>query len=191
MAESYTIKFENPKESAAQIAQKLNSLHSALEISVVKDAVSRSEFEKHSGMVKKYIESGKDRINMNDQRWHGGGITPNGVQTISNKRITRRVVPVTQSATPAINTDITDVASITGLAQAITSFTTNLTGSPNAGDYLMIQITDNGTARGLTWGSSFESTTVTLPTTTVISTMLRVGFQWNPVTLKWSCIATA
>ena len=35
------------------------------------------------------------------------------------------------------------------------------------------------------------STTITLPTTTVISTMLRVGFQWNTVTSKWDCIAVA
>lgn len=43
----------------------------------------------------------------------------------------------------------------------------------------MIQITDNGTARAITWGASFTATTVALPTTTVISTKLRVLFQWN------------
>jgi hypothetical protein len=111
--------------------------------------------------------------------------------TLSNKRVTKRVVTVTQSATPTVNTDNTDVASITGLAQAITSMTTNLSGTPVAGDLLMIQITDNGTARAITWGASFASTTVTLPTTTVISTMLRVGFQWNSTTSKWDCIAVA
>lgn len=111
--------------------------------------------------------------------------------TLTNKRVTKRVVTTTQSATPTINTDNTDVSSITGLAQAITSFTTNLSGTPVAGDMLMIQITDNGTARGITWGTSFASTTVTLPTTTVISTMLRVLFQWNTVTSKWDCIGLA
>lgn len=40
---------------------------------------------------------------------------------------------------------------ITGLAQAITSMTTGLTGTPNAGDMMMIQITDNATARAITW----------------------------------------
>lgn len=111
--------------------------------------------------------------------------------TLTNKRITKRVVITTQSATPTINTDNTDVAAITGLAQAITSFTTNLSGTPVAGDLLIIQITDNGSARGITWGASFASTTTTLPTTTVISTMLRIGFQWNTATSKWDCIATA
>jgi hypothetical protein len=112
-------------------------------------------------------------------------------QTLTNKRFTRRVVTVTQSATPAINTDNTDVASITGLAQAITSFTTNLTGTPVDGDMLIVRITDNGTARAITWGASFEASTIALPTTTVISTMLTVGFIWNTATTKWRCIAAA
>lgn len=109
--------------------------------------------------------------------------------TLTNKRITRRVVTVTQSATPAINTDNTDVASITELAQAITSMTTSLTGTASTGDLLEVQITDNGTARAITWGASFVATTIALPTTTVISTMLRVGFEWNGS--AWACIATA
>jgi hypothetical protein len=111
--------------------------------------------------------------------------------TLTNKRITRRFITTTQSATPTINTDNTDISSITALAQAITSMTTNLTGTPVAGDYLQIQITDNGTARAITWGAKFASTTVTLPTTTVISTLLRVGFQWNTVAAVWQCIAVA
>jgi hypothetical protein len=112
-------------------------------------------------------------------------------QTLTNKRVTRRVVTVTQSATPAINTDNTDVASITGLAQAITSMTSSLTGSPVDGDMLIVRITDNGTARAITWGSSFEASTVALPTTTVLSVMIMTGFMWNTATTKWRCIAVA
>lgn len=111
--------------------------------------------------------------------------------TLTNKRVTRRVVTVTQSATPAINTDNTDVASITALAQAITSMTSSLTGTPVDGDSLVVRITDNGTARGITWGSSFEASTVALPTTTAISAMLVTGFIWNTVTSKWRCVAVA
>lgn len=111
--------------------------------------------------------------------------------TVKNTRIAKRVVITTQSATPTINTDNTDISQITGLAQAITSMTTNLSGTPLVGDMLMIQITDNGTARGITWGASFAATTVALPTTTVISTMLRVLFQRNNANTIWDCIATA
>ena len=115
-----------------------------------------------------------------------------GTETISNKRITKRVVTVTQSATPTINTDNTDVAYITGLAQAITSMTSSLSGTPVNGDSLIISITDNGTARGITWGASFESSgNVTLPSTTVLGVRLDVGFLWNTVTSKWRCVAVA
>ena len=112
-------------------------------------------------------------------------------QTITNKRRTRRVVSVTQAATPAIDSDNIDVASIVGLAQAITSFTTNLTGTPVAGDLLEVQIIDNGVARAITWGAKFESTTVALPIITVVSTMLKVLFEWNTANSKWDCVAIA
>lgn len=118
-------------------------------------------------------------------------VTPSNTVTLTNKRVNKRYVTVTQSATPTINTDNTDIASITALAQAITSFTTNLSGTPVAGNSLIIEITDDGTARALAWGASFEASTVALPTTTVISTKLTVGFIWNSATSKWRCVATA
>lgn len=110
---------------------------------------------------------------------------------LTNKRITKRVVTTTQSATPTINTDNTDVAYITGLAQAVTSFTTNLSGTPANGDTLIIDITDNGSGRALAFGTSFEASTVALPTTTVASTKLTIGFRWNIATSKWTCVASA
>lgn len=113
-------------------------------------------------------------------------------QTLTNKRVQKRVVTVTQSATPAINTDDLDIASITGLAQAITSLTSGLTGTPQAGDMFEIDFTDNGTARAITHGAGFEASgTVPLPTTTVAGVMLSVLYKWNTVTSKWRCIAVA
>lgn len=113
--------------------------------------------------------------------------------TLTNKRITKRVLALSAgSATPSINTDNYDVVHITAQSAAITSFTTNLTGTPVDGDTLRISITDNGTARALTWGSSFESSgLVLLPTTTVVSTRLDVGFFWNTETSKWRCVAVS
>ncbi len=123
-------------------------------------------------------------------------ITPdNDWGTFTNLSVTgaaKRAVTVTQSATPAINTDITDTAVITGLAQAITSMTTNLTGTPaNDTSTLIVKITDNGTARAITWGAKFEASNVALPTTTVVSTLLTVGFIWNTATSAWRCVAVA
>lgn len=111
--------------------------------------------------------------------------------TVTNKRISLRTGTTASSATPTINTDNVDLYSITALAAAITSFTTNLTGTPVLGDGLIIEITDNGTARAITWGAKFEASTVALPTTTVISTKLTVCFMWNTTTSAWRCVGVA
>lgn len=112
--------------------------------------------------------------------------------TLTNKRMTRRLTTTNApGATPTTNTDNVDIMNFTGLGAAITSMTTNLSGTPVDGDLLEFRFTDDGTARGITWGTSFASTTVTLPTTTVISTMLRVGFEWSSTASKWQCVAVA
>ena len=109
-------------------------------------------------------------------------------QTLTNKRVTKRVLALSaNSATPSINTDSYDVVHITSQTAAITSFTTNLTGTPVDGDTLRISITGTG-AVGLTWGSKFEASTVALPSTTVSTDRLDVGFIWNTETTKWRCI---
>lgn len=124
--------------------------------------------------------------------------TFNGAKTfaggITGTRWVPRVGSTTSSATPTINTDVTDIYKLTAQAAAITSFTTNLTGTPNDGDILEIQITDNGTARAITWGASFVASSVALPTTTTVSTTLTVIFQYYTTSSygnnKWVCVNT-
>jgi hypothetical protein len=111
-------------------------------------------------------------------------------QTLTNKRVTKRTGTTTSSATPTINTDNVDFYSLTAQAVDITSFTTNLTGTPTEGQTLWIAITGTA-ARAITWGASFEASTVALPTTTVTTARLDVGFVWNTVTSKWRCVASA
>ena len=108
-----------------------------------------------------------------------------------NARIKPRITTITSSATPTINTDNCDAVTITALATAITSMTTNLSGTPNNFDKLTFRIKDNGTARAITWGASFEPKGVALPTTTVISKVLTVGFIYDSVTSKWGCVSSA
>jgi hypothetical protein len=112
-------------------------------------------------------------------------------QTLTNKRVTPRVSASTaNSATPTLNTDNFDMMVITAQSVAITSFTTNLTGTPTNGQKLIISIT--GTAAiALTFGSSFEASNIALPTTTVTTNRLDIGFIWNVATSKWRCVATA
>lgn len=117
--------------------------------------------------------------------------TISSTNTLTNKRITERVGSTTSSATPTINTDNVDAYSITALATAITSMTTNISGTPTNFQKLIIRIKDDGTARAITWGASFEDAGQALPTTTVISKLLTVGFIYNTVTSKWGCVAVA
>jgi len=117
--------------------------------------------------------------------------TLSGTQTITNKRINPRVLASTaNSATPTLNTDSYDMMVITGQSVAITSFSTNLTGTPVNGQKLIISITGTG-AIGITWGASFEASTIALPSTTVTTNRLDVGFIWNVATTKWRCVAVA
>lgn len=115
-----------------------------------------------------------------------GAVGLSDTQTLSNKRITKRVLTTTSSGTPTANTDNYDEHRITALAAAITDMSTNLSGTPNDGDMFWISITDNGTARAITWGTKFEASgSIALPTTTVASTRLDCVFVWNSVTSKW------
>lgn len=122
-----------------------------------------------------------------------GGIavpTISSTNTFTNKRVIERIGTTTSTATPAINTDSYDQYNITALAIAITSMTTNLSGTPTSGQKLMIRIKDNGTARAITWGSSFVSSGVaTLLATTSPSKTHHIGFIYDEVAAKWMCIA--
>lgn len=101
-----------------------------------------------------------------------------------------RINSTASSATPAINTDTTDQFNITALAAAITSMTTNLTGTPRDGQHLLIRIKDNATARTITWGASFVSSGVaTLLATTVISKTHLIGLIYDSAATKWVCVA--
>lgn len=98
-----------------------------------------------------------------------------------------RSTTITSSATPSINSDTTDMFGITAQAVAITGFT--VTGTPVNGQKLWIYITGTAT-QSITWGTSFESATATLPVTTVGTSRLDIGFIWNIATSKWRCLAT-
>jgi hypothetical protein len=106
---------------------------------------------------------------------------------ITAARVTPRTGTVASSATPTINTDLVDFYSITSLAVDITSMTTNLSGTPTNGQRLWIAITGTA-ARTITWGASFEASTIALPITTVLTNRLDVEFIWNAATSKWRCV---
>lgn len=114
-------------------------------------------------------------------------------QTLTNKRINSRAVPAgATSGNLTPNGDTTDVYEAEGLTGAITFLTPS--GTPQAGQKLVIRIKDNGVARGITWTTSsgaFRAIGVTLPTTTVISKVTYVGCIYNATDAFWDVVAVA
>lgn len=134
-----------------------------------------------------YAGTGGNLVNSANLTFDGTTLTAN---TIGSTRINPRVSTTMSSATPTINTDTTDIFGLTAQTVDITSFTTNLSGTPVNGQRLWIYIVGTA-ARAITWGASFEASTVPLPTTTVSTNRLDVGFVWNAATSKWRCVASA
>ena len=58
---------------------------------------------------------------------------------------------------------------------------------------MIIRVKDNGTARALAWGTAYTPGGVALPTTTIISKILTVGFIYNSDNSlnKLQCIAVS
>ena len=114
--------------------------------------------------------------------------TASSTQTLTNKRITPRIVTTTDDATAVIDCDVTDQYQLTAVANA-TTFT--VTGTPVAGQKLLIRAKDAGVAKGLTWDAVFNAVGVTLPTTTVVSKTHYIGCVYNATTSKWDALAVA
>lgn len=104
---------------------------------------------------------------------------------------TVRVNGTTDSATPTPNADTTDLYDLTALAQAATFGAPS--GTPINGQKLIIRIKDNGTARALSWNAIYVAGGVALPTTTVLSKILTLGFIYNTANSlnKWMLVASA
>jgi len=107
--------------------------------------------------------------------------------TLTNKRVTKRVVTTTDDATAAINTDTTDVYELSAIANA-TVFT--LTGTPTDKQTLLISFKDAGTTKGLTW-TGFTAIGVTLPTDTTAGKWHYVGCVYNLAATAWHAIAVS
>ncbi len=108
--------------------------------------------------------------------------------TLTNKRVTPRIGTTASSATPTPTGDSSDEYTIT--AQAAAGAFAAPSGTPTDGQKLIIRIKDNGTARALTWDAIYRAgTDVALPTTTVLSKTMYLGFIYNSTDSKWDLVA--
>jgi len=105
--------------------------------------------------------------------------------TLTNKRITQRVVTTTDNATAVIDIDSTDVYELSAIANA-TTFT--VTGTPTDGQKLIVRYKDAGASKGLTW-TFLTAIGITLPSTTTISKWGYVGCIYNAAATAWHGVA--
>ena len=106
-------------------------------------------------------------------------------QTLTNKRLTPRVVSSLNPSSITPNSDTTDLVVVTGLAQALTIG--NPTGSPTDGQQLRIRFLDTGSAQTLAFAGGYQGGTLGLPSTSIgsASLSLMLTFQFDNSLTKW------
>jgi hypothetical protein len=112
-------------------------------------------------------------------------------QTLTNKRITPRILVDGTTSGSWINSDNYDEYAFTALTGSLT-FPLDA-GTPTDGQKLIFRLASAG-AVGLTWTSGtkgFRAVGVTLPTTTVAGKSLYIGCIYNVSATSWDVVATA
>ena len=114
----------------------------------------------------------------------------NNIYNSTANGTTGSITPVVSSSTAG--KPLTSTYEVTAAANALTINVPS--GTPNAGDQLLLTFLDNGTARTITWtltaGGYAANPGFALPTTTVISTLLMAKFLYRADGL-WHCVAVA
>jgi hypothetical protein len=125
-----------------------------------------------------------------------GKTTPSGdlvgttdTQTLTGKRKQPRVNAQASTATLTPEIDTYDVFRLTAQAAGLT-IANHSTSTPADGEQMRISILDNGTARAISFGTNYVARGgVALPTTTVISKLMTLGFEWYAHLSKWVLLA--
>ena len=117
-------------------------------------------------------------------------LTAIGTVTVGTyaSRINSLVSTTASTATLTPDVSAANFYTVTALASAITI--ANPTGTPLEGQKLIIRLKDNGTARAITFGAQYRaSVDLALPTTTVISRTMYMGFIYNLTDVRWDMTA--
>jgi hypothetical protein len=97
------------------------------------------------------------------------------VQSLSNKRIYPRQSIATSPSSITPNKSQYDEYYVTALANAITI---NNAASPSVGDIFVIYITDNGTAKSISWGTHYVGLGGSLPTSTTANKTMEIIIKY-------------
>ena len=121
--------------------------------------------------------------NTNDISTNVSNISSNTTQINRLKGSSTRASVAT--LTPNINSN--SLEQIT--AQAVNLTVSAPSGTPVLGQKVIINITDNGTARTISWNVVYNVINVTLPITTTVNKSLYIGCIYNADTSQWDVVA--
>lgn len=119
-----------------------------------------------------------------------GPISASSTNTLTNKRNQPRVYNTASNTSLVPEISTYDVFEITALAGSIL-INNHSTSTPAADEKMIIRLKDDGTARGISYGSYYRAMGNALPSTTVLLKTMYMGFIWNSTDTKWDLIALA
>ena len=118
-----------------------------------------------------------------------GTLAVEGIRVRTTTPLIVSAASYTTDTGTSLNMDNLDIFVITAQAGAL------LFNAPGGtlvqGRSLIIRIKDNATARALTWNAVFRAMGTALPSTTVLSKTLYLGFFYNSTDTKWDLVASA
>lgn len=110
-------------------------------------------------------------------------------QTLTNKRVTKRVVTTSSGSTITPTGDTADVYRVTALAADATIAAPS--GTPTDGQGLLLTFKASAADRALTWNSIYRAVGVSLPDTVPSGKTVEVGMIYNSADSKWDVLAVA
>ena len=111
--------------------------------------------------------------------------------TLTNKRVQPRVSSTTSTATLTPEIASYDLFVLTAQAAPLT-IANHSSSTPSDGEMIRIRITDDSTARAISFGTNYVAKGgIGLPTTTTVDKRLEMGFEWDAALSKYVLVALA
>ena len=121
----------------------------------------------------------------------GSVVGTSDAQTLTDKRITRRVYTMADGVTIDVNSDLFDEVKQLNTQGAGTLTLNNPTGTPTDGQGVIYKIKASS-AQTYAYGNQFKAGILTLPAGHAGSSKYDyMGFLWNSDSSTWDCVAVA